>query len=148
MKTPAKLKEAMDSLTKNNEWGGATEMPEDVLAPSDWRLKAILDYRAKMKIHEQNRKKQAEVAVRRYFAKNNVINPYAQAFILRKLGTVQSEILQVTGLNKNDYYNHIGVLFRSKRNYGRLDLLDVTARLRSANLKMLMEGTNNVKSNW
>ncbi|MCD7123667.1 hypothetical protein [Limosilactobacillus caviae] len=140
MQTPVKLIEAMDSLTENHEWGGATEMPEDVLAPDDWRLKAILNYRAETKRRDSSKAKQAEERIKRYFAINNISNPYAQAFILRKIGTAQIEILRITGLSKNDYYNHIGMLFRSKKNYGHLRVLDVEAMLRKANLKLLLEG--------
>lgn len=140
METPAALIEAMDSLTENHEWGGATEMLEDVLAPDDWRLKVIHDYRKQTAERDSSKVKQAEERIKHYFVVNNVNNPYAQAFILRQIGTVQVEILRITGLSKNDYYNHIGVLFRSKKDYGHLKVLDVEALLRKADLKTLLEG--------
>ncbi|MDD1380063.1 hypothetical protein [Limosilactobacillus reuteri] len=31
METPLRLLEAMNSLTKNNEWGGNNVMPEEIL---------------------------------------------------------------------------------------------------------------------
>ena len=41
MTIPKRLSEAMDSLTVNHEWGGVNEMPEEILAPDDWRLQEI-----------------------------------------------------------------------------------------------------------
>ena len=38
MAIPKRLSKAMDSLTVNHEWGGVNEMPEEILAPNDWRL--------------------------------------------------------------------------------------------------------------
>ena len=38
MTIPKRLSKAMDSLTVNHEWGGVNEMPEEILAPDDWRL--------------------------------------------------------------------------------------------------------------
>lgn len=36
MTIPKRLSEAMDSLSKNNEWGGLNAMPEEILDPDDW----------------------------------------------------------------------------------------------------------------
>lgn len=139
MKTPTKLLEAMNSLTENNEWGKAEEMPEDVLAPDDWRLKEILEYRTEMKLREAKRIKEAECRIKQYFQKHNINNPFVQAYILRKIGTKQLNILKITGLSKPEYYRHVGVLFRNAGNYGQLRITDVEAVLRQEKLYDLLE---------
>lgn len=129
----------MDSLSKNNEWGRATEMPEDLLAPDDWRLKAILSYRKQTIENEGAKLERAGQRVKQYLIDNDVVNPYAQAYILRKIGLKQAWILKLTKLGKSDYYNHIAVLFRSKKRYGNKDILDVEMLLKYSNLNYLLE---------
>ncbi len=50
MTIPKRLSEAMDSLTVNHEWGGVNEMPEEILAPDDWRLQEIMKFRKGLKL--------------------------------------------------------------------------------------------------
>ena len=139
METPTKLLEAMNSLTKNNEWGGYNVMPEKILDPDDWRLKAILEYRTEMKLREPRRIKEAEWRIKKYFQKHNINNPFAQAYILRKIGTKQSTILKITGLSKPEYYRHVGVLFRNAGNYRQLRIMDIEVVLRQEKLYDLLE---------
>lgn len=127
----------MNSLSKNNEWGKDDEMLEDVLAPSDWRLKAILEYRTEMNKQERKKEKQAVIKARRCLVKNNINNPYAQAIVLHKLGAARAVILEVTKLSRKEYYDHVGIIFGNKHNHEQLRILDVLARLRTTDLRAL-----------
>lgn len=139
MRIPNELTEARDSLSKNNAWGGPLEMPEDVLAPNDWRLDVILKFRKLSNENELNKQKNAENQIRQYLIDNGITDQYDQAYILRRIGLVQVEILNVTNLGKNDYYNHVGILFRAKKNYGRTGILDAEMILKQMNLNKLLE---------
>lgn len=142
MTIPKRLYEAMDSLSKNNEWGGPNEMPEDILDPDDWRLQEIMKFRKGLKLREPRRIKEAEWRIKQYFHKHNINNPFAQAYILRKIGTKQSSILKLTGLSKQDYYLHVGSLFRNTGNYGQLRITDVEVVLTQEKLYDLLEETH------
>ena len=142
MTIPKRLSEAMDSLTVNHEWGGVNEMPEEILAPDDWRLQEIMKFRKELKLREPKRIKEAEWRIKQYFYKHNINNPFAQAYILRKIGTKQSSILKLTGLSKHDYYLHVGSLFRNTGNYRQLRSTDVEGVLMHEKLYDLLEETH------
>lgn len=142
METPLRLLEAMDSLTINHEWGGVNEMPEEVLDPDDWRLQEIMKFRKGLKLREPRRIKEAEWRIKQYFYKHNINNPFAQAYILRKIGTKQSSVLKLTGLSKHDYYLHVGSLFRNTGNYRQLRITDVEVVLMQEKLYDLLEETH------
>ena len=143
MTIPKRLSEAMDSLTVNHEWGGVNEMPEEILAPDDWRLQEIMKFRKDLKLREPRRIKEAEWRIKQYFYKHNINNPFAQAYILRKIGTKQSSILKLTGLSKHDYYLHVGSLFRNTGNYGQLRITDVEVVLRQEKISDILKDVNN-----
>lgn len=142
MTIPKRLSEAMDSLTVNHEWGGVNEMPEEILAPDDWRLQEIMKFRKGLKLREPRRIKEAEWRIKQYFYKHNINNPFAQAYILRKIGTKQATILKITGLSKPEYYRHVGVLFRNTGYYGQLRITDVEVVLTQEKLYDLLEETH------
>lgn len=142
MTIPKRLSKAMDSLTVNHEWGGFNEMPEEILAPNDWRLQEIMKFRKGLKLREARRIKEAEWRIKQYFYKHNINNPLAQAYILRKIGTKQSSILKLTGLSKHDYYLHVGSLFRNTGNYRQLRITDVEVVLMQEKLYDLLEETH------
>ena len=142
MTIPKRLYEAMDSLTVNHEWGEVNEMPEDILDPDDWRLQEIMKFRKGLKLREPRRIKEAEWRIKQYFYKHNINNPFAQAYILRKIGTKQSSILKLTGLSKHDYYLHVGSLFRNTGNYRQLRITDVEVVLTQEKLYDLLEETH------
>ena len=142
MTIPKRLYEAMDSLSKNNEWGGHDVMPEEILDPDDWRLQEIMKFRKGLKLREPRRIREAEWRIKQYFHKHNINNPFAQAYILRKIGTKQSSILKLTGLSKHDYYLHVGSLFRNTGNYGQLRITDVEVVLTQEKLYDLLEETH------
>lgn len=142
MTIPKRLSEAMDSLSKNNEWGGHNVMPEEILDPDDWRLQEIMKFRKDLKLREPRRIKEAEWRIKQYFYKRNINNPFAQAYILRKIGTKQSSILKLTGLSKHDYYLHVGSLFRNTGNYRQLRITDVEVVLMQEKLYDLLEETH------
>ena len=142
MTIPKRLSEAMDSLTVNHEWGGVNEMPEEILAPDDWRLQEIMKFRKELKLREPKRIKEAEWRIKQYFYKHNINTPFAQAYILRKIGTKQSSILKLTGLSKHDYYLHVGSLFRNTGNYRQLRITDVEVVLMQEKLYDLLEETH------
>ena len=143
METPLRLLEAMNSLTKNNEWGGLNVMPEEILDPDDWRLQEIMKFRKELKLREPRRIKEAECRIKQYFQKHNINNPFAQAYILRKIGTKQSSILKLTGLSKHDYYLHVGSLFRNTGNYRQLRITDVEVVLMQEKLYDILKEANN-----
>ena len=143
MAIPKRLSKAMDSLTVNHEWGGVNEMPEEILAPDDWRLQEIMKFRKSLKLREPRRIKEAEWRIKQYFYKHNINNPFAQAYILRKIGTKQSTILKITELSKPEYYRHVGVLFRNTGYYGQLRITDVEAVLRQAKISDISKDVNN-----
>ena len=142
MTIPKRLYEAMGSLTVNHEWGEVNEMLEDILDPDDWRLQEIMKFRKGLKLREPRRIKEAEWRIKQYFYKHNINNPFAQAYILRKIGTKQSSILKLTGLSKHDYYLHVGSLFRNTGNYGQLRITDVEVVLTQEKLYDLLEETH------
>ena len=142
MTIPKRLSKAMDSLTINHEWGGVNEMPEEILAPNDWRLQEIMKFRRDLELREAIRIKESERRIKQYFYKHNINNPFAQAYILRKIGTKQSSILKLTGLSKHDYYLHVGSLFRNTGHYGQLRITDVEVVLTQEKLYDLLEETH------
>ena len=142
MTIPKRLSEALDSLTLNHEWGGVNEMPEEVLDPDDWRLQEIMKFRKGLKLREPRRIKEAEWRIKQYFYKHNINNPFAQAYILRKIGTKQATILKITGLSKPEYYSHEGVLFRNTGYYGQLRITDVEAVLRQEKISDILKDAN------
>lgn len=142
METPTELLEAMNSLSENDEWGGANVMPETILDKNDWRLKAIMNYRKAMKKQEVKQERQAAVVIRRIFKKNNINNPYIQAVVLCKLGVRRAAILQVTKLHRKEYYEHVTTLFRNKFKAEKITLLDAVALLQGDGIKRIMKGIN------
>ena len=142
MTIPKRLYEAMNSLSENSEWGGHNVMPEEILDPDDWRLQEIMKFRKGLKLREPRRIKEAEWRIKQYFHKHNINNPFAQAYILRKIGAKQSSILKLTGLSKHDYYLHVGSLFRNTGNYGQLRITDVEVVLTQEKLYDLLEETH------
>lgn len=142
MTIPKRLSEAMDSLTVNHEWGGVNEMPEEILDPDDWRLQEIMKFRRELELREARRIKESEWRIKQYFHKHNINNPFAQAYILRKIEATKSTILEITGLSKPEYYRHIGVLFRNAGYYGQLRITDVEVVLTQEKLHDLLEETH------
>ena len=142
MAIPKRLYKAMGSLTVNHEWGEVNEMPEDILDPDDWRPQEIMKFRKGLKLREPRRIKEAEWRIKQYFHKHNINNPFAQAYILRKIGAKQSSILKLTGLSKHDYYLHVGSLFRNTGNYRQLRITDVEVVLTQEKLYDLLEETH------
>ena len=142
MAIPKRLYKAMGSLTVNHEWGEVNEMPEDILDPDDWRLQEIMKFRRDLELREARRIKESERRIKQYFHKHNINNPFAQAYILRKIGAKQSTILKITGLSKPEYYRHVGVLFRNTGNYGQLRITDVEVVLTQEKLYDLLEDTH------
>ena len=142
MTIPKRLYKAMGSLTVNHEWGEVNETLEEILDPDDWRLQEIMKFRRDLELREARRIKESERRIKQYFHKHNINNPFAQAYILRKIGTKQSSILKLTGLSKHDYYLHVGSLFRNTGNYGQLRITDVEVVLTQEKLYDLLEETH------
>ncbi|NMV48548.1 hypothetical protein FOL80_09345 [Lactobacillus reuteri] len=142
MAIPKRLSEAMNSLSKNSEWGGHNVMPEEILDPDDWRLQEIMKFRKGLKLREPRRIKESEWRIKQYFHKHNINNPFVQAYILRKIEAKQSTILEITGLSKPEYCRHIGVLFRNTGNYRQLRITDVEAVLMQEKLSDILKNTN------
>ena len=142
MAIPKRLYKAMGSLTVNHEWGEVNETLEEILDPDDWRLQEIMKFRRDLELREARRIKESERRIKQYFYKHNINNPFAQAYILRKIGTKQSSILKLTGLSKHDYYLHVGSLFRNTGNYGQLRITDVEVVLTQEKLYDLLEETH------
>ncbi|MGE9995179.1 hypothetical protein [Limosilactobacillus reuteri] len=142
MAIPKRLYKAMGSLTVNHEWGEVNETLEEILDPDDWRLQEIMKFRRDLELREARRIKESERRIKQYFHKHNINNPFAQAYILRKIGTKQATILKITGLSKPEYYSHVGVLFRNTGNYGQLRITDVEVVLTQEKLYDLLEETH------
>lgn len=142
MAIPKRLYKAMGSLTVNHEWGEVNETLEEILDPDDWRLQEIMKFRRDLELREARRIKESERRIKQYFYKHNINNPFAQAYILRKIGTKQSSILKLTGLSKHDYYLHVGSLFRNTGNYRQLRITDVEVVLMQEKLYDLLEETH------
>lgn len=142
MTIPKRLYKAMGSLTVNHEWGEVNETLEEILDPDDWRLQEIMKFRRDLELREAKRIKESERRIKQYFHKHNINNPFAQAYILRKIGTKQATILKITGLSKPEYYSHVGVLFRNTGYYGQLRITDVEVVLTQEKLYDLLEETH------
>ena len=142
MAIPKRLYKAMGSLTVNHEWGEVNETLEEILDPDDWRLQEIMKFRRDLELREAKRIKESERRIKQYFHKHNINNPFAQAYILRKIGTKQATILKITGLSKPEYYRHVGVLFRNTGYYGQLRITDVEVVLTQEKLYDLLEETH------
>ena len=142
MAIPKRLYKAMGSLTVNHEWGEVNETLEEILDPDDWRLQEIMKFRRDLELREARRIKESERRIKQYFHKHNINNPFAQAYILRKIGTKQATILKITGLSKPEYYRHVGVLFRNTGYYGQLRITDVEVVLMQEKLYDLLEETH------
>lgn len=142
MAIPKRLYKAMGSLTVNHEWGEVNETLGEILDPDDWRLQEIMKFRRDLELREARRIKESERRIKQYFHKHNINNPFAQAYILRKIGTKQATILKITGLSKPEYYRHVGVLFRNTGYYGQLRITDVEVVLTQEKLYDLLEETH------
>ena len=140
MKIPEEVTDALDYLEQNGYVAqGDLRMPEDVLPPDNKHLKAILAFRKQTDINDRIRIKWWIEQTREHLIAQGIIDPFEQAYVLRKLGTVRDAILKVTRLNKSEFEHRIAFLFRGKSNYGRKKIGDVESLLRYKNVRCLLE---------
>lgn len=140
MKIPEEVTEAIDYLEQKGYVAqGDLRMPEDVLPPNNKHLKAILAFRKQTDINDRIRIKWWIEQTREHLTAQGIVDPFEQAYVLRKLGTAQDAILKVTRLKQFEFEHRIAFLFRGKSNYGRKKIGDVEALLRYKNVRFLLE---------
>ena len=101
MKIPEEVTEAIDYLEQNGYVAkGDLRMPEDVLPPNNKHLKAILAFRKQTDINDGIRIKWWIEQTREHLIAQGIVDPFEQAYVLRKLGTARDAILKVTRLKK------------------------------------------------
>lgn len=139
MKIPEEVTEAINYLERKGYMAqGDLRMPEDVLPPNNKHLKAILAFRKQTDINDRIRIKWWIEQTREHLIAQGIVNPFEQAYVLRKLGTARDAILKVTRLKKSEFEHRIAFLFRGKSNYGRKKIGDVEAMLRYKNVHYLL----------
>ena len=140
MKIPKEVTKALDYLEENGYVSkGDLRMPEDVLPPDSKHLKAILAFRKQTDINENIRISWWIDQTREHLIAQGIVDPFEQAYVLRKLGTAQDAILKVTRLKRFEFEHRIAFLFRGKRSYARKKIGDVEALLRYKNARFLLE---------
>ena len=140
MKIPKEVTKALDYLEENGYVSkGDLRMPEDVLPPDSKHLKAILAFRKQTDINENIRISWWIDQTREHLIAQGIVDPFEQAYVLRKLGTAQDAILKVTRLKQFEFEHRIAFLFRGKRSYARKKIGDVEALLRYKNVRFLLE---------
>ena len=140
MKIPKEVTKALDYLEENGYVSkGDPRMPEDVLPPDSKHLKAILAFRKQTDINDRIRIKWWIDQTREHLIAQGIVDPFEQAYVLRKLGTAQDAILKVTRLKRFEFEHRIAFLFRGKRSYARKKIGDVEALLRYKNVRFLLE---------
>ena len=140
MKIPKEVTKALDYLEENGYVSkGVPRMPEDVLPPDSKHLKAILAFRKQTDINDRIRIKWWIEQTREHLIAQGIVDPFEQAYVLRKLGTAQDAILKVTRLKQSEFEHRIAFLFRGKRSYARKKIGDVEALLRYKNVRFLLE---------
>lgn len=140
MKIPEEVTEALNYLEENGYVSkGDLRMPEDVLPPNSKHLKAILAFRKQTDINDGIRIKWWIEQTREHLIAQGIIDPFEQAYVLRKLGTARDAILKVTRLNRSEFEHRVAFLFRGKNNYGRKKIGDVEVLLRYKNVRFLLE---------
>lgn len=139
MRIPDELTEALNYLEENGYVSkGDLRMPEDVLPPDSKHLKAILAFRKQTDINDGIRIKWWIEQTREHLIDQGIVDPFEQAYVLRKLGTAQDAILKVTRLKRFEFKHRIAFLFRGKRSYARRKIGDVEAMLRYNNVHYLL----------
>ena len=140
MKIPKEVTKALDYLEENGYVSkGDLRMPEDVLPPDSKHLKAILAFRKQTDINENIRISWWIDQTREHLTDQGIVDPFEQAYVLRKLGAAKEAILKVTGLKQFEFEHRIAFLFRGKRSYARKKIGDVEALLRYKNVRFLLE---------
>ena len=140
MKIPKEVTKALDYLEENGYVSkGDLRMPEDVLPPDSKHLKAILAFRKQTDINENIRISWWIDQTKEHLIAQGIVDPFEQAYVLRKLGTAQDAILKVTRLKRFEFEHRIAFLFRGKRSYARKKIGDVEALLRYKNVRFLLE---------
>ena len=140
MKIPDEVTEALNYLEENGYVSkGDLRMPEDILPPDSKHLKAILAFRKQTDINDRIRIKWWIDQTREHLIAQGIVDPFEQAYVLRKLGTAQDAILKVTRLKRFEFEHRIAFLFRGKRSYARKKIGDVEALLRYKNVRFLLE---------
>ena len=140
MRIPEEVTEALDYLEENGYVSqGELLMPEDILPPDSKHLKAILAFRKQTDINEDIRISWWIDQTREHLIDQGIVDPFEQAYVLRKLGTAQDAILKVTRLKQFEFEHRIAFLFRGKRSYARKKIGDVEALLRYKNVRFLLE---------
>ena len=140
MKIPTEVTKALDYLEENGYVSkGDLRMPEDVLPPDSKHLKAILAFRKQTDINENIRISWWIDQTKEHLIAQGIVDPFEQAYVLRKLGTAQDAILKVTRLKRFEFEHRIAFLFRGKRSYARKKIGDVEALLRYKNVRFLLE---------
>ena len=138
MRIPDEVTEALNYLEENGYVSkGDLRMPEDVLPPDSKHLKAILAFRKQTDINDGIRIKWWIEQTREHLKAQGIIDPFEQAYVLRKLGTARDAILKVTRLKKPEFEHRIAFLFRGKSNYGRKKIGDVEALLQRLQFSFL-----------
>ena len=140
MKIPKEVTKALDYLEENGYVSkGDLRMPEDVLPPDSKHLKAILAFRKQTDINENIRISWWIDQTKEHLIAQGIVDPFEQAYVLRKLGTAQDAILKVTRLKRFEFEHRIAFLFRGKRSYARKKIGDIEALLRYKNVRFLLE---------
>ncbi len=139
MKIPEEVTEAINYLEQKGYVAkGDLRMPEDVLPPNNKHLKAILAFRKQTDINDGIRIKWWIEQTREHLIAQGIVNPFEQAYVLRKLGTAQDAILKVTRLKQFEFEHRIAFLFRGKRSYARKKIGDIEAMLRYKDVHYLL----------
>lgn len=98
------LTAALDSLSKRynrsgiDEWGSSKEKIDDVLSPSDWRMKEIVKFRERIDSSEETRKQRAINQIRSELKRLNITDDEAKIKKLYEIGLGNNRIKAITGI--------------------------------------------------
>lgn len=115
--TPA-LSEAIDDLTKYNEWGAKDDHLEDVLSSHDWRLAEIKAFRSRMNMAQENHELRAKEAITDELTKKGIIAKKEQALYLARLGMGYKKIADVLRVSVTTAIKWTGSIHQTGKGIG------------------------------
>lgn len=125
----------MNSLTKRynesriNGWGKTDESIDDILPPTDWRLKAIKAFRTRVNLAEMNHQEMVINAIRDELAKRGIKRTQDKIDYLYKAGLSDGRIARFLKIPKSAVTTRIMILrkgdsrFTSRNTLNYIDAL-------------------------
>lgn len=134
------LSAAMDSLTKRynnsgiNSWGKNDEPIDDILPPTDWRLKAIKAFRMRIELAEKNHKERVVNAILDEIDKRSIEGKRDKVDYLYKTGLSDGRIAEILKMPKKVVKARVATLRKKDSGFmsrNTLNYIDALALIRN-----------------